>query len=169
MIPLPDFSDPEDLLEVCQASDLKLLGKGAYRNVYSLGNGSVLKVATKQCTDLSYSEECNRREADIWAEVKETPYAGALAEVIAVANFAGWLIMEEAGPTLTQEYAAKNDPKAPSPWVVAGTAQSSVSGPIPNTKRRLWAEDLHGGNVARRPDGSLVVLDYGNFSIEDAE
>ncbi len=164
MIPLPDFSDPEALLEVCQASDLKLLGRGAYRSVYSLGNGSVLKVATGQC-----AEECNRIEADIWAEVKETPYAGALAEVIACANFAGWLIMEEVGPTLTQEYAAKNDPKAPSPWVVAGTAHASVSGPLPNTKRQLWAEDLHGGNVACRPDGSLVVLDYGNFSIEDAE
>ncbi len=158
VIPLPDFSDLKDLRNVCEIR-LKRLGAGAFRSVYSLGDGTALKLPY----DGSMSSECNRREADIWAEVKETPYAEVLAPVIACAESGAWLIMQEVGVTLS---ASKSEVEGS--WATAGSVRPRASGLIPGTKRRLWAEDLHPDNVARRPDGSLVVLDYGNFSIEDA-
>ncbi len=161
MIPLPDFSDPDDLREACSearsAGTLKHLGDGAYRAVYSLGDGNVLKVPGG-----SWSEDaqgCNLREADIWAAVQESPIAEWLAPVIACAEDGSWLIMQEALGGTTRDRPASGQP-----------AIKSVTKSAPlRDGRRLFADDLHSGNVGLTSKGRPVIIDYGNFALESED
>ncbi len=154
MIPLPSFEDRDDLRDVCTAN-LKQLGVGAYRQVFSLGDGTVLKISAYHD-----GNESNLQELAVWNAVQDTPISEWLSPVISCAESGDWLIMREAVGGVVRGRQSDQTVRV----------RSSIERPhkLPGGKR-LWGSDLHGGNMAFTETGAVVVIDYGSFTIEEAE
>lgn len=113
---------------------LAVLGTGASRKVYDLGN-VVLK--TIRVGGFLNGKEANKLETETWAKVANTPDAKYFANVIAACPEGNWVIMEK---------------------VQVGADEASRKQLVEVAKRH-GIRDIHGHNIGRR-GATPVVLDY---------
>jgi RIO-like serine/threonine protein kinase len=154
----------------------KLLGYGAYRNVYKCADGLVAKCER--------SGDANARELDVWLAAQGTPAERYLAAIVAASDDETVLVQE-----CVPQIVGKIDEDLHAQYERACQHIESE-----DDEQRLWNEyrkskgklfdmtgqfaaecgrvfrsigfmagDLHEGNIGIRKDGSLVVVDYGNF------
>ncbi|WP_126427808.1 hypothetical protein [Brevibacillus marinus] len=126
----------------------KMIGQGVYRRVYDLGNGYVLKVAKSKA-----GRRSNKKEVKLYLS---SPYRVRkyLGKIVGFKEDYSSLIMKKYDQSIpeTEKYRAKC-------FKVTRKFR----------KKRIFPYDIiHRGkpnprNVRVKPNGRIVVIDYGNF------
>lgn len=153
-----------------------LLGYGAYRNVYKCADGLVAKRES--------SGDANARELDVWLAAQGTPAERYLAAIVAASDDETVLVQEcvpQIVGKIDEDLRAQYERACEQ--VESWDDENRLWREYRDSKGKLYektsefaaecgkvfssigfmAGDLHEDNIGIRKDGSLVVVDYGNF------
>jgi tRNA A-37 threonylcarbamoyl transferase component Bud32 len=122
----------------------KVIGSGRRRIVYDLGNGFVLKVATSK-----YGIIVNKREGKMYESVPSRIRI-YLAQIKKFGK--GWIIMKKYVQQVPKSQSYKRK-------VLNMKSTLRKNGIIP--------DDVSRRNIRLKPNGQIVVIDYGNFKFKN--
>lgn len=127
------------------------LAAGGTREVFSLGDGTVLKVDRTAYTDPD-TGDCGT-EVDTYADAIASGDADHFATVYAYGT--GWLVMEQCKVNGDAGYS----PARAERWLL-------IEGYAIAAKYRLLG-DLHADQIGQRPDGTFCFVDYAHAGMAD--
>jgi hypothetical protein len=154
------------------------LGNGAYRKVYTCGDGLVAKVGNRNS---------NGHEVDVWLALKDTPAARFLCPIIAMSDDERVVVQvrvpevigsREARNYLDYEKAREkcvDDAQERRLYEELTTKQRALNRSVSRFTNEcdrvlreygISAYDMHEENIGITSDGSFVVIDYGNFWLD---
>ncbi|MGD8190665.1 hypothetical protein ACQCN2_11865 [Brevibacillus ginsengisoli] len=134
-----------------QIKGMKAIGRGAFRIVYDLGDGYVLKVARSK-----RGIKVNAREVTIYHS-SPSPVRKHLAEIIEYENEYRWLKMKK----YTQKF--PKDREFKQKLYELGVAFKE-NGIIPLDISKFKSNPIS-RNLRIDENGEIVVIDYGNFKV----
>jgi hypothetical protein len=128
----------------------KVIDSGKQRIVFDLGNGFVLKVATS-----NYGNKVNKREGKMYESVPSRIRI-YLAKIKKYGE--GWIIMKKYVQQVpkSQSYTRK---------VLNMKSTFTKNGIIPNDVLRHGKPQYK--NIRLKPNGQIIVIDYGNFKFKN--
>jgi hypothetical protein len=128
----------------------KVIGSGKYRTVYDLGSGYVMKVATSKL-----GIKINEREGKMYESVP-SKLRIYLAQIKKYGI--GWIIMKKYDREVPKSQSYKKK-------VLDIKAAFRKNGITPNDV--TLRGELQYQNIRLKPNGQIVVIDYGNFKFNN--